>query len=56
MVFWLHENQVIKRGKNDIIKIEKRGRILRIILKKRGKRDIVKKGGRNRGIERTPLS
>ena len=43
MVFWLHENQVIKRGKNDIIKIEKRGRILRIILKKRGKRDIVKK-------------
>ena len=39
-----------------IIKLEKRGKILQIILKKRGKRDIVKKGGGNLCIEKTLLS
>ena len=39
-----------------IIKLKKRGKILQIILKKRGERDIVKRGGRNLCIEKTPLS
>lgn len=45
-----------KRGKIYMIKSEKRGKILWIILKKRGKRGIVKKGGENLCIEKTPLS
>lgn len=39
-----------------VIKLKKRGKILCIILKKRGKRGIVKKGGENLCIEKTPLS
>lgn len=39
-----------------MIKIEKRGKILQVILKKRGKRDTVKKGGGNLCIEKTLLS
>lgn len=48
--------EIIKTGQSVYNRIKKRGKILQIILKKRGKRDIVKKGGRNLCIEKTPLS
>ena len=48
--------EIIKTGQNVYNKIEKRGKILHIILKKRGKRGIVKKEGENLCIEKTLLS
>ena len=46
----------IKTGQNVYDKIEKTGQNIMNYIEKRGKRGIVKKGGENLCIEKTPLS